>query len=161
MSAGIFIVNALTPGVAPNPGHLITELAPPTGCADGQVLQFIDEINGWGCVDNGGWSQSGSNIYYNSGNVGIGTSTPSERLDLGGGNIEVGYAQVNKHCGDATNCMVNCPSGTYVIGGGCEIYSPSRYTTASRPWFPPESTWYCESQGAGHIYAWAICANVR
>ncbi len=44
------VVYALTPGVAPNPGHLITEVAPPAGCEDGQILQFIDEDNGWGCV---------------------------------------------------------------------------------------------------------------
>jgi len=44
-------VYALIPGVAPDPGHLIDNVAPPSGCGDGQVLQFVDESTGWGCVD--------------------------------------------------------------------------------------------------------------
>jgi|GEM_PF-6059942 len=32
----------------------------------------------------GYWLQSGSNIYYNSGNVGIGTASPGAKLDVGG-----------------------------------------------------------------------------
>ena len=43
------IVFAQTPGVAPNPGHLIDEFAPPTGCGTNQVLQW-DGVN-WICAD--------------------------------------------------------------------------------------------------------------
>lgn len=32
----------------------------------------------------GTWSENGNNIYYNTGNVGIGTSVPSEKLDVEG-----------------------------------------------------------------------------
>ena len=84
---GFFVVNALTPGVAPNPGHIIDNVAPPSECADGQVLQFTDSVNGWGCVDmaeDGVWTQSGSNIYYNEGNVGIGTTSPASKLEVAG-----------------------------------------------------------------------------
>jgi hypothetical protein len=40
-------VYALTPGTAPNPGHLISEMAPPSPCATNQYLQF-DGTN-WKC----------------------------------------------------------------------------------------------------------------
>ncbi len=38
------------------------------------------------------WQTSGSNIFYNSGNVGIGTSSPSVRLSLGGDNANTKLA---------------------------------------------------------------------
>lgn len=41
-------VYALTPGTAPNPGHLISELAPPNPCATNEFLQF-DGTN-WICA---------------------------------------------------------------------------------------------------------------
>ena len=48
-SAGILLVNALTPGEIPNPGHNIQRIGPPADCEDGQVLQFIDED--WSCIN--------------------------------------------------------------------------------------------------------------
>ena len=48
VGAGIFIVNALTPGVAPNPGHLISETAPPSPCSANQVLKF--DGSNWFCA---------------------------------------------------------------------------------------------------------------
>ncbi len=43
---GVF---ALTPGVAPNPGHTIDTVAPPTGCVAGQVLTWTGTA--WSCVN--------------------------------------------------------------------------------------------------------------
>jgi len=34
------VVFALTPGVAPNPGHLTAQISPPTGCTAGQALKW-------------------------------------------------------------------------------------------------------------------------
>ena len=45
---GVF---AQTQGVAPNPGHLIDNVAPPAGCGTNQVLQW-DGVD-WGCTDSG------------------------------------------------------------------------------------------------------------
>lgn len=49
----------------------------------GQVLSSTGTATQW--VDPGGpWAQTGSDIYYNSGNVGINDSTPSHDLDVNG-----------------------------------------------------------------------------
>jgi len=84
------IVFAQTPGVAPNPGHLVDEFAPPFGCLVNQVLQW-DGIN-WICAgfSSGLWTAIGSNLYYNLGNIGIGTTTPQEKLDVAGNIIASG-----------------------------------------------------------------------
>ena len=85
---------ALTPGSAPNPGHLISDIAPPAPCGSGQFLQFSSvgtwvcatpstgtslpscgsgqtvqfDGNQWVCANNY-WTSVPSGITYNGGNV--------------------------------------------------------------------------------------------
>jgi hypothetical protein len=48
ISVGVY---ALQAGVKPNPGHLISEMAPPSSCTANQVLQF--DGTDWSCIDAG------------------------------------------------------------------------------------------------------------
>lgn len=73
-------------GTTPNPGHPFVELQPCNTA--GEILK--SDGTTWTCgaddVGNGGtslWTQDTDlNIYYNDGNIGIGTTTPGELLDI-------------------------------------------------------------------------------
>ena len=74
----------------------IADATDPSGVPSwGQVQELVS--GGAGSY----WIQNGTDLYYNSGNVGIGTATPSTKLDINGsinvtGNADIqGYAQVS------------------------------------------------------------------
>lgn len=104
---------------------------------------------------------SAAPTYINAGggNVGIGTTAPAERLDLGGGNIKIGYEQVSNNCGNVNSCMVTCSAGKYVLSGGCGFSNSWGYIQS----YPNgNSQWYCYSNSATTgLTAVAVCANVR
>ena len=57
-----------------------------TGGTDGQVLALDSNLNlEWVSDPAGQWVTSGSNIYYNDGNVGIGVANPARELSIGDG----------------------------------------------------------------------------
>jgi len=51
------------------------------------MVAHWDSLRGVPDFDDGDWTISGSNVYRSSGNVGIGTSTPFDKLHVAGGNI--------------------------------------------------------------------------
>lgn len=89
MAVGVY---SLTPGTAPNPGHLITDVAPPAGCADGQFLQFSGGT--WVCANGGGtssqWITTSGGIWHQGpGTVGVNT-LPDPNFDLSAPRITTG-----------------------------------------------------------------------
>lgn len=77
-----------------------------------------------GPAANNFWQQGSGGIYTLSGNVGIGSTAPAARLDLGGGNISMGYEQVQNQCAAGSiRCEAACPTGKQPLSGGCLIPS--------------------------------------
>jgi len=67
-------------------GTVVPSQMSASGSTSGQVLTSNGSRVVWGSARGGPWQGSGSSIYYNDGNVGIGTSSPSADLHVGGVN---------------------------------------------------------------------------
>ena len=69
-------------------GDQVTDInytLPPAQGATGTVLTNDGSgILSWGVVTSGLWTESGSNVYYDTGNVGIGTTDPKSPLHVVG-----------------------------------------------------------------------------
>lgn len=131
-----------------------TQDAPEVGLAeaagDAGQLQFNDGADGLNADLSLHWDNTNKRL-------GIGTATPAEKLDLVGGNIKMGYTQISNSCPSTADCVVTCPSGKYVTGGGCWLIST---------WAPMQheplgsNAWHCMSNGSA-VRVTAICANIR
>ena len=64
------------------------------------------------------WSTSGANIYYNNGNVGIGTTSPEKKLEINGGDIMITKADARLFVGWGDNGI---NSGLQLEGGNTTV----------------------------------------
>jgi len=93
-----------------------------------------------------------------TGSVGIGTTAPSERLDLGDGKISMGYERKGTECYSCSTISLSCTSGKKILG--C-IIAPSTYAAAAQ--MTTDTT--CSGGTIGgslqYIAMQITCANIR
>ena len=107
--------------------------------AQGSSGQFL--ISGgagaptWTSSASSQWTTSGTNIYYNSGNVGIGTASPSDALTLGSGSIIITNSAAT---GNAVYFNQNSVYGGFDIEGvsqtGAQTLNFGVNTNRGKPW---------------------------
>lgn len=137
------------------------------GVADGDGSRAVYAQTGRNAYGIYEYSPFGTGKNYFQSKVGIGTQNPTESLDLGGGNIKMGYEVVNREVDNANAVAVSCPANKFAIGGGCR--NASNDATTIRSSYPSFSGsvnmatgWSCQFSGTtATINAFAICANIR
>ncbi|PZP38785.1 MAG: hypothetical protein DI585_06285 [Pseudomonas fluorescens] len=101
-----------------------------------------------------------------NGNVGIGITDPSERLDIGTGNISMGWETITNTCsgGGGLGCSATCSGTKRVTGGGCDVITVAGGTIAVQNASPGTNVYNCYFSGpytSASVRAYAICANIR
>jgi len=111
----------------------------PAGLDDG------DDVGG------GLWTPSGSNIYYNDGNIGIGITTPEAKLDISGDIILTGKIKIVKRY------RYDYISGSY--GGGHPNPRCSCDTSSSSIECGSSSGHYTNIDSGSTCYDWFVNFN--
>jgi hypothetical protein len=110
------------------------------------------------------WSESGNDIYYNDGNVGIGINNPAVKLDIDGTiqatmfNLDCQYYryQGNSISWGALRCP---PSRPQLLFGGCICnYGATLEASGPQVGYSP-NRWYCECSQTTTILHYAVCCS--
>jgi|LakMenEpi03Aug12_release.lakeMendotaPanAssembly.Ray.scaffolds.fasta_scaffold53764_3 uncharacterized protein (TIGR02145 family) len=75
----------------------ITNLANPTNAQDAVTKSYLDNL------DNSKWLKNGNNVFYNGGNVGIGTNNPTFGLEVVSNSLEARRGIMMSHYTDNNN----------------------------------------------------------
>ncbi len=102
-------------------------------------------------------------VVRNDGTVGIGTASPTERLEVAGKVKAEGFNAAREliasaTCPAAITCTATCTAGKLLMSGGC--YNPANGTLTNS--YPSSDTeWTCDYVGVTNITAYAICSTVE
>ena len=104
----------------------------PAGLDDG------DDVGGSSSL----WTPSGSNIYYNDGNIGIGTTTPGAKLDISGDIILTGKIKIvrryyyRKSAKSLGHSSPRCPCDSSSSSLNCDnFYTNTDYGSQCYDWY--------------------------
>jgi hypothetical protein len=150
----------------------------PTGTWAGKVINGIDAIGENGLIVANRWlaptstafevgglfdGGNGFDSYFKvdgNGKVGIGSSSPNEALDVGTGNVAMGWELISNQCNNpATVCTATCTGTKRALGGSCEINGTWTITHS----VGTANTYLCSAQSSPSNYMTArvYCANIR
>jgi hypothetical protein len=122
----VYYTSPITQVVTPGQGTVGLSQLTATGTPS--ASNYLRGDNSWATIASSQWVTSGSNIYYNTGSVGIGTATPNDKLDVNGTDAFIRVDRSNgepginfKYNGSASNqglIAVTSGGAMYFTAGG-------------------------------------------
>lgn len=116
--------------------------------------------------NNGGALAGSGNLFWDNTNnrLGIGTTSPSQRLDLGGGNISMGY-EIDTNTVPANSSIgwyyATCSSGKQVLGGACTSSSGGYPTNTTISGTTQYGCYVASGYTSSSYLVQAVCANIK
>ena len=85
---------------------------------DGTVISAGEVNNNFNELYDVAWSKSGNDLYYNNGNVGVGTDSPQSALQVDGGYLQIDTVPLDP---PAADCSDPSQHGRMVVSIGYDI----------------------------------------
>ncbi len=136
-------------------GNTVTGLGVPSAASDAATKAYVDSA----AASASHWSKSGSIVYYNLGNVGIGTATPRSKLDVLGG-IQIGTDAVACTATKVGTLRYNSTNVEYCNGTAWQAFGISGAGITSLNG-STSGTQSFASGSSGSAPAWSTAAGVH